>query len=142
MSGAEDNGKLLHRFFDEVLNRRDLAAAKQLVAPSFADHDAMPGQRGGLDGLLATVDSWHEALPDHRYEALLVIPEESKVAARWRMTGTNTGSLFGQQPTGNPVEVTGVDVLSIRDGRVEERWSKWERHLMFQQLGITPPGGG
>ena len=68
-----------------------------------------------------------------------MIPDGAQVAARWRMTGTHTGTLLGRAPTGTAVAVAGVDVLSVRDGRVEERWSKWERHVMFEQLGIGPP---
>lgn len=138
---AGDTEALLRRFFDEVLNGRDRSAAEELVAGSFTDHDPMPMQEGGRDGLLAAIDSLHEALPDYRYEPLLVVPDDSKVAAHWRLSGTNTGSLFGRAPTGNAVEVTGVDVLSIRDGRVEARWSKWERHILLGAPPPSPTGG-
>lgn len=141
MSDAQRTEALLHRFFDEVLNRRDRSAAEDLVAASFTDHDAAPGQAGGIEGLLTTLDALHEGLPDNRFEPLLVIAEDYRVAAHWRMTGTNDGSLFGQAPTGRSVTVTGVDVLGVRQGRVEERWSKWESHLLLQQLGMTPTPG-
>ena len=136
MSGAE---RIAQRFYDEVLTGRDSAAADALVAEDFVDHDPMPMQAEGRQGLLAAVASVHEALPDCRYEALMLIPDGSKVAGRWRMTGTNSGSLFGHEPTGKAVDVTGVDVLAFRDDRVHQRWSKWERHLLLAQLGITPP---
>ena len=136
MSGVE---QIAQRFFEDVLTARNSAAADALVAEHFVDHDSMPMQAKGRDGLLAAVGSMHEALPDCRYEALLLIPDGSKVAVRWRMTGTNSGSLFGREPTGRAVDVTGVDVLAFRDDRVHQRWSKWERHLLLAQLGITPP---
>ena len=139
MSGASQTEALLHRFFDEVLNARDRSAAAELAAPSFTDHDAAPGQANGIEDLVTTLDALHEGLPDYRYEPLLVIAEDYRVAAHWRMTATNDGSLFGQAPTGRSVAVTGVDVLGIRRGRLEERWSKWESHLLLEQLGMTPP---
>jgi predicted ester cyclase len=140
VTGA-DSEALLRRFFERVLNGRDRAAAEELLAHGFTDHDPMPAQAPGIEGLLGAIDSMHEALVDCRYEPLLVIPEESKVAAMWRLTGTNTGSFSGQEATGKAVAVTGVDVLAVGEGQVQARWSKWERHIMFAQLGIGPPLG-
>lgn len=142
MTNGGDSEALLQRFFDEVLNGRDREAAKALLAPAFTDHDPLPAQSQGAEGLLAALDSMHAALPDSRWEPLLVIAEDLKVAAHWRLTGTNTGPVLGREPSGKAVDVRGVDVLAVSGGRVAERWSKWERHLMFAQLGIGPPPGG
>ena len=50
MSGVE---ACLHRFFDDVLNRRDRTAAGELLAQSFTDHDPVLAGDADAAGLLA-----------------------------------------------------------------------------------------
>jgi predicted ester cyclase len=129
---------IFRRFVSEILAGCDRVAAAEILGEPFEDHDPMPMQQPGAEGLLAAAELTNAAMPDLRYEVMLVVPDASRVAGRWRLTGTNSGSLWGHPPTGGSVEVTGVDVLRLQDGRVMERWSKWERHVLLKQLGMPP----
>ena len=39
------------RFYEEVMNRKNLNAMDELCAPDFVDHTAMPGQAPGVKGV-------------------------------------------------------------------------------------------
>ena len=48
---ADDNKAAQRRFFDEVLQKGNLAVIDELVAPNFVDHNPGPGQAAGIEGV-------------------------------------------------------------------------------------------
>jgi glyoxylase-like metal-dependent hydrolase (beta-lactamase superfamily II)/predicted ester cyclase len=102
------------------------------------------GQTAELDkpGVVAYFAELHEAVPDLRMEVLDVTGEDP-VAVRWRLTGTfaGPGSLNGLAPTGARIEITGADVLRLRDGLVVRNDAYPDGMGLARQLGVLPPLG-
>jgi len=44
------------------------------------------------------------------------------VVLRWTITSTHTGPFFGVAPTGRTVQVSGMDMLRVADGKFVEHW--------------------
>jgi len=44
---------------------------------------------------------------------------------RWSNSGTNTGPLFGNPPTGKQFVVTGFDLFRISNGKIMEMWQQY-----------------
>jgi predicted ester cyclase len=61
-----------------------------------------------------------------------------RVLTRWTTSGTNTGPIFGNPPTGRDVSVTGMHVHRLEDGRIVEVWSQADLFSLMQQLGMLP----
>ncbi|HUP12964.1 MAG TPA: ester cyclase, partial [Niastella sp.] len=59
-----------------------------------------------------------------------------KVSTRWTAKGTNTGPFGEMQPTGKQVEVEGLIIDYVVNGKVERRWEQWDQMAMMQQLGL------
>lgn len=71
--------------------------------------------------------------------------EGDQVAWRWRMRGTMTGVLDppGFAPTGRSIEVEGVDLWTMRDGRIARYRAFYDMNDVARQLAIVPaPGSG
>ena len=66
-----------------------------------------------------------------------------QVAWRWRMRGTNTGPLDppGFAPTGRTIEVEGVDLWTMRDGRIAVYRAFYDMNDLARQLAIAPAPG-
>ena len=47
----ESNKEVARRFYEEVFNKHDVDMLDELVAPDYNEHDPLPGQRAGLDGV-------------------------------------------------------------------------------------------
>lgn len=54
------------------------------------------------------------------------------------MTGTNEGAFMGLEPTGNEIDIMGIGVVRVEDGKVAERWANFDLFGMFRQLGVDP----
>jgi predicted ester cyclase len=132
-------------------------ARSYFEAVAAQDLDAMeghyePGGTGEIHGLVeltvpATYRAWFAnlfaAFPDFRFETLEIVAEGEKAAVRWRATGTFSGSVRfeGLDPTGAKVDVTGCDVLTIRNGRIHRNDAYMNGAQMVQQIGALPPAG-
>jgi predicted ester cyclase len=111
-----------------------------------------PGGTGEIHGLveLRAPDTYREwfgnlfaAFPDFRFEILDLVAEGDKAAVRWRATGTFNGptSFEGMMPTGASVDITGCDVVTVRDGRIHRNDAYMNGAEMARQLGAMPPQG-
>jgi steroid delta-isomerase-like uncharacterized protein len=58
-------------------------------------------------------------------------------------TGTNNGAFMGKPATKKPVNLHGVDIVQMKDGKAVKGWSFGNGGEMAMQLGwIKPPTGG
>jgi predicted ester cyclase len=45
---------------------------------------------------------------------------------------------MGLPPTGKGIEMTGIEIFRLRDGRIAELWGEANLMGLMQQLGILP----
>jgi steroid delta-isomerase-like uncharacterized protein len=114
-----------------------------LFADGYVNHNPLAGQREGREGVKQLIRRFHEAFPDFSLSVDLIIHEGDRVACRYTFRGTHRGVFVGIQPTGKPVEITGITILRIANRRIVESWGYWEQITMLAQLGVIqlPTGG-
>lgn len=117
------NKDLVRRVFEEVFPADGQTAVRELVAAGIVDHDPMPGQPAGVEGIEYVVSTLRTAYPDLRFTVDDLVAEADRVAIRWTMRGTNTGPMLGQAPSGRPVRQTAIVIFRIADGEIAERWA-------------------
>lgn len=122
-------------------NRLDLL--DDLVAPDLVDHATIPLPAPGAEGFKARLGMLRQAFPDAHVSMEQVMlsgtAEDLTIAWRWRFRGTHGGPFADIPPTQRQVDMTGVDIERVRDGRIVEHWSFWDRMTMLEQLGLAPP---
>ena len=134
---TESNKALVARFYDEVLNGRNIALIDELAVADYTEHDPLPGQRDGREGLRDRVTMFHDGLaPTFTIED--VIAEGDRVAVRWTNAGTHVGAFLGIPPTGRSFRIAGIDIYRLTDGRMAEHWHVVDQLTMLQQLGLIP----
>jgi steroid delta-isomerase-like uncharacterized protein len=80
------------------------------------------------------------AFPDGEMTVRRVVADERQAAVEWRITGTFTGGPFqGVEPTGRWLELRGVDLLEVEDGRLTRNTSYYDGAAFARQIGMLPP---
>jgi predicted ester cyclase len=116
---AEENKEVVRRFVEEVINGGDLDAADRLIAPDHVNHDpTAPEVPPGPRSIKRLIGMYRFAFPDIRFETGEMIGEGDTVAHRWTFTGTHRGEIMGVEPTGRRVEVAGVEMNRVQNGRI------------------------
>lgn len=79
------------------------------------------------------------AVPDAQSEVRRLLSGEREVAVEWRMTGTFTGAPFqGLEPTGRRLELRGLDLLEIEDGKILSNTAYYDGAAFARQIGMLP----
>jgi steroid delta-isomerase-like uncharacterized protein len=80
------------------------------------------------------------ALPDAETTVRRLVADERQAAVEWRTTGTFTGSPFrGLEATGRWLEVRGVDLMEIEDGKITRNTAYYDGAAFARQIGMLPP---
>src|SRR5262245_48663260 len=116
---VEDNKAAARRFYQEVINARNLEALDELLVPDGVDHTFGSQNTEQVKQFFAML---HQAIPDLHAEIHDVIGDGDLVAARVSYTGTHQGEWLGIPATGKQTATNGVDFFRMQDGRQVEHW--------------------
>ena len=135
---AQDNAATYRRWFDEGCSQGNLDLVDELYSPDYVSHSFGPDFPPTREGLKRFIRAWHEGMPDVRFRAEDVVAEGDRVAGRFRVRGTHTGTLFGIPATGKQVDM-GLMVFARFDeaGKWVEDWAVVDQFAMLQQLGVV-----
>lgn len=119
--------------FLKVWNNFDMEACDRVFSADYVDHDPMRGDTIGLDAFKEVLSSYSE-----NYSSMEISPHETfikgdKVAglATWKATHIS----------GAEVELTGVTIMRIEDGKIAELTYFYDSLKEMKQMGykIIPP---
>ncbi len=133
----EQNKALIRRVFEEGINKNDVGALAELIAPNYVNHD-FPAPTPGAEGFKQIIGMFRAAFPDLRVTLEDVLAEGDKVTSRGYFTGTHKGVFQGVAPTGKQVKVKYQDMWRIEGGRCVENWVQMDIIGLMQQLGAVP----
>ena len=138
----ERNRQTVRRLFEDDLSEPDGCirerVTRELFAEDFFDPTNPPGMQHGHAGHLAVVNLFMSAFPDMRWEIDDLLSDGDKVVAQTTMTGTHRGDFFGIPATGREVSVSGIHVLTLRDGRIVLHQGVNDDLGLMRQIGAVP----
>jgi predicted ester cyclase len=108
---SDQNKEVVRRYYDQVLNGRDLDA----VGDFFADERIVQGVRNGCF-------AYFRAFPDLHVSIDQLIAEGDKVFCLSTMTGTHDGEYKGIPATGRQIASESAEVFTIADGTFVGYW--------------------
>ena len=134
---AEEDMATVRRFVEEVINQGNLELTDELVTSDHVNHDPTAPVTGeGPQGIKEPIGTYRSAFPDLRFEiGEMFASGDGRVAHRWIMTGTHEGEMMGVEPTGRRVEVMGVEINHVRDGRISASYTVSDAASLMRQLG-------
>ena len=135
---SERNKALYRRFVDEIINGKNTDVISELMAADMVDHNLMPGQAPGLEGMQQMMTMFLGAFPDLHSTIDVLMAEGDLVAGRMTTTGTHKGDFMGIPATGKQVKFTEVHIVRIANGKAVEHWGNSDDMAMMQQLGVVP----
>jgi predicted ester cyclase len=133
---ADANAALGRRFFEEQDRLRG-GPAPALCADSYVavlgGNPPMP--REGHEGFSR---GFYAAFPDLSHNVEEVFATSERVAVRFILKGTHTGSFFGLPATSKPIIVSANVLMHVRDGKVTKLIGAFDEAGLLRQLGALP----
>ncbi len=113
---------IARRWFDEVINARDLDAIAGIYAPDYVHHGPEGAEMRGLDTIRAFAASILAASADRQAVIEQQVAEGNLVVTRFTSKGHHTGVFRGRAPSGRMWITEGICISRIEDGKIVEDW--------------------
>jgi glyoxylase-like metal-dependent hydrolase (beta-lactamase superfamily II)/ketosteroid isomerase-like protein len=141
-SAGGDAETVARRYF-EALDAHDVERAVAMWAPGGREYVRGQVDVTAPEGVREFIGALAQAMPDLKMEVLETTTEGERCAVQYRITGTFAGSepFNGVAPTGAPVALEGVDVLTVRDGLIQGNEAFPDGLSFAREIGLMPPQG-
>ena len=137
---AKENKAFISRMTDAFWNTGNMAVMEDFFSPDIVVYMATgPVQ---MEAYKQICSAYFAAFPDLHITTDDLLAEGDQVVKRWTARCTHKGEFMGIPATGNKLEVTGIEIFRIADGKITEIWAAMDNLGMMQQLGVIPPMGG
>lgn len=134
MRPGEENGVVLRRFVEEVINTGEVGLVPEFVREDFVDHDPPPGASPDISGLGKAFARVRASFPDFRATVEDLVSEGDRVAYRWTFRGTHLGDFGGVPPTGRVAVWSVIGIARFAEGKMVERWQRLDTAGLLRQL--------
>jgi steroid delta-isomerase-like uncharacterized protein len=134
---SEENKAIARRSW-ELVSQRNPDAMEEVYTADTVLHE--PDQDlQGVEEAKQFLSGYISAFPDMSVSVEDVIAEGDKAVTRWTLRGTHEGEVeeFGP-PTGKRVELEGITIHRISEGKIVEEWERYDNLGVLQQLGLAP----
>jgi predicted ester cyclase len=129
---------IVHRFLQEVFNRRNPNAAADSCGQTYLLHGGPLGEARGLQEYQGVLASLFVALPDLELQILDTIAEDDRVVVRFSVSGTHLGPFQGISPTYKTMSASVTSTYRIADGRIVEEWWQGDLLLVLSRMEAAP----
>lgn len=134
----EQHKTVIRRYYDDVLNRGDLAVLDEIASDHYVENDPFPGQGNGRADLKTRVSTLRDAFSPCVFTIEDVVAEGDRVAVRWNSSGRHSGAFLGMPATNRDYTIAGIDIHRLDGGRMAEHWHVVDQLSQLQQLGMIP----
>lgn len=119
----------------ELINNGEIDRLDEVFGTNVVDHDPAPGQASGVQGIKDFWTQFLTAFPDLKIQPEALVADEQHVTVVLTVSGTHQGTFQGLEPTGQQIQVRGIQVGRFEDGKIVERWGATDEAGMMKQLG-------
>ena len=140
---AGGEAETVARRYFEAIDAHDVESATAMWVSG-----ARENVRGQVDvlapeGVREFIGELVGAMPDLNMQVVSTTTEGERCGVQWRLTGTfaGPGRFGGVAPTGNPIELEGFDLLTVRDGLIQGNDAFTDSMTFARQIGMMPPQG-
>jgi steroid delta-isomerase-like uncharacterized protein len=117
---TESNKALVRRIYDEMWNKGEPAAARQLFT--------------GPQGVEKFVVEFLQAFPDLQHTVEEMVAEDERVVVRFTARGTHKGTWKGLAPSGKAVRYSGITLAEIEGEKIIRHQTCWDALDVSEQI--------
>ena len=138
METKYSNEQLFRILIEEGFSKGNVTVFDKHASQDFVEH-----QYGffppNVEGVKKAINSLHEAFADFSMVIEDLVVNDKKVWGRMTARGTQVGQFGPMPPSGKKIEITVIDIMHFKEGKLIEHWGVPDRFALMEQLGMKPP---
>ena len=135
---VEANIKMYSHVWDEIINKGKLGMFNDSNFTKNVVLHVSPADVTGIDSAKAYYANYLTGFSNITFTIKDVFGQGDKLVKHWNFKGTHTGVFFGIPATGKPVNLEGVTLVRMENGKIAEERDFFDNLEFSQQLGLIP----
>jgi len=119
----EDRKTVVKQYIEKVINQGEADMISQFISPYYTEVYNNKKYRLGIEGAKKHIMGIRATYPDIHLSIDHQIVDGEWVATCYTMKGTNLGEYMGISPSGKTVEIKGINIDRVVDGKIVEHGS-------------------
>ena len=133
------NKEIIKYFYEVVVSENMLDELPQYISEDCVQRDGKNEIFIGIDGMKQHLMSVKNTYPDYTMEIIRQFEDGDTVISEFIMRGTHKGEFIGIMPMNRVIEMTGVDIDKIVNGKLVEHGGAVNTFDAFWENGLIKP---
>lgn len=135
---VEANIKMYTHVWDEIINKGKLGMFNDSNFTKNVVMHASPADVVGIDSAKAYYANYLTGFSNIIFTIKDVFGQGDKLVKHWNFKGTHTGVFFGIPATGKQLNLDGVTLVRMENGKIAAEQDFFDNLEFSQQLGLIP----
>ena len=134
----ESNLQMYESVWDKIINGRqiDLINLDSFDEGVTAVAASPDGDVVGLENFKSHYSNYITGFSDAEFTIIDAFGQGNKIVKHWRFKGTHDGEFFGVSATGKQVDISGVTLVKMKDGKIASEQDFMDFLAFYTQLGL------
>jgi steroid delta-isomerase-like uncharacterized protein len=124
--------------WDDIVNKRQLDLINETYFDKNVTLVANPENIVGIEDFKAYYQNFLTGFSNITFTVVDAFGQGNKIVKHWIFNGTHTGDFFGIPATNKEVNVAGVTLVLMKDGKIAQEQDFMDNLEFMQQLGVIP----
>jgi steroid delta-isomerase-like uncharacterized protein len=130
---------VVYRLNTEIWNQKKVEAVDEIFASDVVIYRSGRPVIQGVETLRQWVANYaRNTWGDSQATIDEIVAEGDLVVTRWTVRGIHAGEWRGIAPTGRPINITGMTIHRVVDGKIAEAWAEENWLGVMEQIGALP----
>ena len=133
-----ENLKMYATVWDDIINKREIDKINSTNFDENITLIAAPDNVVGIQGFKDYYQNFLTGFSDVSFTIVDVFGQGNKIVKHWNFKGTHSGEFFGIPASGKNVDIDGVTLVTMKDGKIAQEQDFMDNLSFYQQLGLIP----
>ena len=132
------NLKMYETVWDDIINKREIDKINETNFDNNITLITAPENIAGIQGFKDYYQNYLTGFSDVTFTIVDVFGQGDKIVKHWNFKGAHTGEFFGIPASGKKVDIDGVTLVKMKDGKIAQEQDFLDNLSFYQQLGLIP----
>ena len=134
-----NNAKLVKTFYEVIVSENRLDELERYISDDCVQKVGEKEIHIGIVGMRKHLVALKETYPDYAMKIIRQYSDGDYVISEFIMRGTHKGEFIGIKPTNKVLEITGVDIDKVIDGKIVEHGGAANTFETFIEHHLVKP---
>ena len=134
-----NNAELVKTFYEVIVSENRLDELERYISDDCVQKVGEKEIHIGIVGMRKHLAALKETYPDYAMKIIRQYSDGDYVVSEFIMRGTHKGEFIGIKPTNKVLEITGVDIDKVIDGKIVEHGGAAKTFETFIEHHLVKP---